>query len=266
MLGSTTAWSASLPIQDEYMIMDLARASKIQGVISQGRKDKPWEFVKNFTVQYSLDGSSWQEIPGIFRGGSWQRKEAREFFPKIVEGRYLKLVVKSWNEWISMRAAALVCKSRAIMPAPKRDACSSIQTNPSESARTYSSVFNNEAPGTGHAQSMLDSPQGWSAAVPAAGQYMVLDVGKVRSMSGVIMQGRKDKPWEFVKRFEAKYSSDGSAWHDVNQTFFFAEKPYRNMIRRWSFQEPVKARYLKLVVLSWNSWISMRAGLFLCAA
>jgi len=259
MLNSTSAWSASVAVPDEYMIMDLGRVSKIEGVISQGRKDKPFEFVKTFTVQYSIDGSSWQDIPGTFKGGS---QEVKGIFPKMVEAHYLKLAIKSWSSWISMRAGALLCNKAA--PTAPKFACNSILFNPTESDRSYSSVYQNEAPGIGHARSMLDSPQGWSAAVKAAGEYMIMDMKEIALISGVVVQGRKDKPWEFVRRFEVQYSLDGSTWLNVSQTFFFAHKPYRHMIRRWTFKELVKARFLKLVALSWNSWVSMRAGVFLC--
>ena len=37
--------------------------------------------------------------------------------------------------------------------------------NPSENKRNYSSILNGDAPGTGYAQSMLDSPKVWPRVV-----------------------------------------------------------------------------------------------------
>ena len=44
--------------------------------------------------------------------------------------------------------------------------------NPSDEARTYSSVIFNDKRGTAHARSMLDSPQAWSTAVLDLLQYV----------------------------------------------------------------------------------------------
>jgi len=275
MLDSTSAWSAHLARKGEYVTMDLGHVGRIKGVITQKRKDKPWEYVKRFDVQYSSDGSHWHNIPGTFRGTSKWRGRFTGMFPEMVKGQYLKLLPKTWHAWISMRAGALLCNSRAIMdrlkvntgmPTPKLGRCNEIIYNPDESHRAYSTVYLNDAPGTGHRQSMLDSPQAWSAGRAAVGEYMTMDMGEIAEVRGVITQNRKDKAYEMVRRFKVQYSIDGSTWQDIHQEFSFAREPYRNMIMRWRFKELVKARYVKLVVQSWNAWVSMRAGLFLCEA
>ena len=50
-------------------------------------------------------------------------------------------------------------------------------SEPSEHARTYSSVYSGDAIGTGHARSMLDSLQAWSASQNAPGEWMQIDLG-----------------------------------------------------------------------------------------
>ena len=59
----------------------------------------------------------------------------------------------------------------------------------STTARYYSSVYQNDAVGTGHAQSALNSPGAWRAQTNAAGQWMVMDAGEPIKMSGVITVG-----------------------------------------------------------------------------
>ena len=71
-----------------------------------------------------------------------------------------------------------------------------------ESKRSYSSVYNNDAKGTGHAQGMLDSPQAWSAGSSSVGQWMQMDLGADKQVSGVVTQPRGNN-YQFVKSFTA---------------------------------------------------------------
>ena len=64
------------------------------------------------------------------------------------------------------------------------------ELNPPESSRNYSTVFSNETPGVGHARSMLDSDQAWSAAHNLVDQWMEIDMGAKNFIAGVVVQGR----------------------------------------------------------------------------
>ena len=48
--------------------------------------------------------------------------------------------------------------------------------NPPESSRTYSSIHANNAIGTGHARSMLDSAQAWSSGSNSVDSWMQIDL------------------------------------------------------------------------------------------
>merc|ERR1719199_1942989 len=62
--------------------------------------------------------------------------------------------------------------------------------NPAESTRYYSSIWDNNAKGTGHAASALDSSQGWSAEGNAANSWMQLDLGSDKTVNGIVVQKR----------------------------------------------------------------------------
>lgn len=65
--------------------------------------------------------------------------------------------------------------------------------------------------GTGHAQSMIDSPQAWTAAHNANGEWMTIDAGENIRMTGVVTQGRADAQ-EWVTSYSVQTSSDGTVW------------------------------------------------------
>jgi len=248
-LDSLQAWSAKQASVGEYMIMDMAGVTEIGGVITQAREYSS-EYVSSLTVQYSTDGSTWQEVAGTFAGSTAVSKlEAK--FPLVIAARYLKLVAQSWNAWISMRAGTLLCTPP----------CLTATFNPGEASRTYSSVHNDDAPGVGHAQSMLDSTQGWSAKQCQVGEWMIMDVGHVAWIKGVITQARADLTWEYVTSFTVQHSSDFSDWDAMSGTFTGSSTVDKLEAK---FPAMVRARYVKLVVQSWVNWVSMRAGILAC--
>jgi len=131
--------------------------------------------------------------------------------------------------------------------------------NPSEQARAYSSVWDNNAIGTGHARSMLDSLQAWSAATNSVGQWMQVDLGATKKIVGTVVQGRANLD-QWITKYKVRYSTNGSSWRDVPGEF--AGNIDRHTKRRTSFTA-VSARYVRFVVQSWHKHISMRAGVLL---
>jgi len=129
--------------------------------------------------------------------------------------------------------------------------------NPPEGDRTYSSVWGDDAIRTAHARSMVDSPQAWSARTSAAGQWMRIDAGEFVPVSGVRAQGRNDLQQK-VTAFTVQHSTDDSTWTNVDggATFTDASGSFDAL-----FTTPVIARYIRINVVSWESVISMRAGL-----
>ena len=132
--------------------------------------------------------------------------------------------------------------------------------NPPECDRTYSSVYSNQACGTGHAQSMIDSPQAWSAGSNTVGQWMRIDAGSTLPVYGVQIQKRRQYvPAQYVTAFTVQHSNDDSAWSDVDggATFTGASG---NFEARFA-AAPIMAQYIRITAVSWVAHVSMRAGL-----
>jgi len=132
------------------------------------------------------------------------------------------------------------------------------QENPVEAQRSYSSVYSNEAPGYGHARSMLDSAQAWSPARPAVNEWMQIDLGVVKSVVGVVTQGRGHG--QRVTGYTVSTSTDGSTWTPVNNAQQFSGNTDQGTKVPHRFS-PIDARYVRFYVKTWNSWPSMRAGI-----
>ena len=139
--------------------------------------------------------------------------------------------------------------------------------NPPEEARHYSSVWEGDAAGTGHARSMLDSQQAWSAQRNHVGEWMVMDAGSEMRLVGVVVAGRGHSGTDqVVEKLRMDVSNDGSTWREVSEargvvTGLVPDRPTRKV--NLLFATEVSARYVRLTVLAWRGHISLRAGLLL---
>jgi len=269
MLHVKSAWRAKVDEPGQYMVMDMGKVTKIKGALTQARSKRTFEHVKIFTCEVSKDGKSWEEVEGKFIGSA-RTSPVESQFPKAFDARYVKIVVQQWNAHVSMRAGAILCEQQDEMlkrietkKMPKEEDCSWVRLNPPETARTYSSTFWDDAPGTGHAESMLDSAQAWTAAEDKVGEYMIMDLGAEVVVRGVLTQARMDRPWEYVRKYTVEYSTDGSTWEEEGE-LLTSSNSYERM-KEGKFSELIKARYLKLVIKKWKKRISMRAGAMVCA-
>ena len=142
--------------------------------------------------------------------------------------------------------------------------------NPAESARSYSSVHSNDAVGTGHARSMLDSAQAWSAQTNSAqawsaglnmpGQYMTISLGSVQTVTGVVTQGRADGWSQWVSSYKVQTSSDCSVYSDVDGGRVFSGNVEMYSKVPNFFSAAVQASCVRLLPQSWVNHMSMRAG------
>jgi hypothetical protein len=145
-----------------------------------------------------------------------------------------------------------------------------------ESARSYSSVYANDAPGTGHARSMLDSEHawsavsdaestadGWSASTNTVGQYMTISLGSVQTVKGVVTQGRNYFQFgasQWVSSYKVQTSPDCSVYSDVDGGRVFSGNAEGYSKVPNFFSAAVQASCVRLLPQSWVNHITMRAG------
>merc|ERR1711939_192475 len=132
-----------------------------------------------------------------------------------------------------------------------------------EDKRTYSSVWDNNAIGTGHARSMIDSEQAWSAKTNQAGEWMQLDLGEAKTVVGTVIQPRGEN-YQYVTEYTVSTSLDGNSWTDVAGSYDGHATDLKENI--FSDGASVRARYVRLIVQSWSGHASLRADVLLVAS
>ena len=129
-----------------------------------------------------------------------------------------------------------------------------------EDMRSYSSVWSNEAVGTGHARSTIDSPQAWSAKTNQAGEWIQLDLGETKTVVGTVIQPRGED-YQYVTAYTVATSLDGSSWIEVAGTYDGHGSELKEHI--FSGGAVVRARYVRIIVKTWSGHISLRADVLL---
>jgi hypothetical protein len=129
--------------------------------------------------------------------------------------------------------------------------------NPDETLRSYSSVWGNDAIGTGHARSMLDSLQAWSSLHSQAGHWMQIDLGDPIFVAGVVTQGRNAHD-QRVTTYRVEHSLDGSSFSNVAGTWTGNSDSHTRVTS--VFHSAFWARYVRIFPQTWSGHMSMRAG------
>lgn len=172
-------------------------------------------------------------------------------------GLYSKNILGQWNDEF-LGSPTGTCRL-VFVDETVGTAADAITLNPSESSRSYSSVWDGNWIGYGHARSMLDSPQAWSAQYNNTNQWMTLDLGSSVKVSSIITQGRQNYP-QWVTTYYVKYSTNNSTWNDVDGNRVFNGNTNQTTKVENIFNTPVQARYIKIMPIAWYNHVSMRAG------
>ena len=106
---------------------------------------------------------------------------------------------------------------------------------------------------------MLGSPKSWSAGSANAGEWMRIDAGSVTSIYGVRIQ-RRAYYLQYVTQFSVEYSTDDATWTGVDGGRIFDGPTDEGQVDAF-FANPVTARYIKITVVEFWNFPSMRAGL-----
>jgi len=143
-------------------------------------------------------------------------------------------------------------------------ACVGVEQSTPEEKRKYSSTWDDDAIGTGHAQSMIDSPQAWSARNNAAGEYLTITLALESQVIGVVTQGRHGGYNQWVTSYYIQTSIDGVTFEDYNGGQVFAANSDADTKVYHEFGTAVDAQYVRFVVKDWAGHISMRADVLIC--
>lgn len=211
-------------------------------------KRKRWDYCKPKTI---LSGVFYRS----YQGSSAKKNTVKNImFNKIERARYVWIYPVKWSGHMSLRCDVYTTKTA------KYDL---IVGNHPENSRTYSSIWGNNRIGTGHARSMINSAQAWSAKSRSGiGEWMVINMGYEKKIGGIIIGSRKGRyKYQYVTKITVSTKSDTGEW--VNQLIDVEAITRPGEIKKIEFNGIVLTQYVKITILGSNSHPSMRADVLL---
>jgi len=265
MLDSQQAWSAGQNRVGEWMVIDAGNVVRLIGIVVMTRGHSATDqLVQMLRVEVSDNGVAWREVSAGLATGlnpNDSTRQAHLRLPTEVRARLVRLTVLAWHAHISLRAGLLIAEEQQ----PSRLPSIERVLNPPEEARQYSSVWDGDPRGQGHARSMLDSQQAWSAGQNRVGEWMVIDAGNVVRLIGIVVMTRGHSATDqLVQMLRVEVSDNGVAWREVSAGLATGLNP-NDSTRQAHLRLPteVRARLVRLTVLAWHAHISLRAGLLI---
>ncbi|CAH3022884.1 unnamed protein product [Porites evermanni] len=262
------AWCTRANNRNQWLKVDFSRPMKITKILTQGRQDAA-QWVTYYKVSSSLDGVHWQvyrfkNSDKIFRGNNDQNSIKIQALTPPVYGRFIRIHPWSWYRHISMRVEFYGCKTDPCdIPLGMQDG----RITPS--MLTASSMYNHYyGPWNArlHARNYGSTRGGWIAKYRNRNQWLQIDFGTKSRVKRICTQGRYDAN-QFVKSYTVSFSVKGDKfvpYKEGRRTRLFQANIERYYVVCHRFFRPFIARYVRINVRSWYSYISMRVELFGC--
>ncbi|XP_045417689.1 lactadherin isoform X1 [Lemur catta] len=277
--GIVNAWTASNYDKNPWIQVNLLRKTWVSGVVTQGAsRVGTHEYVKAFKVAYSLDGHKFTLIQDteksadkVFVGNVDNNGLKLNLFKTPVETQYVRLfpVLCQWA--CTLRFELLGCELNGCSePLGLKD--HAIPDKQITASSTYK-TWGLQAFGWYPFYARLDNQgkfNAWTAATNNASEWLQVDLGSQREVTGVITQGARDfGSIQYVASYKVAYSNDGRTWTEVRDSSTGKSKIFpgnsdNNSHKKNIFEAPVLARLVRILPVAWHNRITLRLELLGC--
>ncbi|XP_066295702.1 uncharacterized protein [Branchiostoma lanceolatum] len=260
------AWCAGQDVRGQWLQVYLGVVA-VSGVITQGR-DQSDQRVTSYTLHFSWDGTTFtphksQDLSDrVFEGPSDRTTPVTHLLDVPVVTKYVRFVIETWEVSICMRTEVLGCRNIACLEPlgmedrsipDSRITASSVR---SVNHKTYHGRLNS-----------LEGQSAWVAGVNERGQWLQIDLGGTAVVHGVVTQGRATYD-QWVTSYKLQHSWNGRSWTTITDTDgsdkIFTGNADRSTRVTHILSPPVAARYVRFVVQTFITHMSMRVELLGC--
>ncbi|XP_022069387.2 coagulation factor VIII [Acanthochromis polyacanthus] len=255
--------------------VDLQRPTLLHGLLTQGVRSKLRDhYITFFTVSYSLDQESWTTYIGNntrqtsrFRGNrDSSRVKENRFFPPLV-ARYIRIHPYQFVQRPALRLELLGCdlNSCSFPLGLQRQ----LNDTSFKASSHYSSLLRSWKPNLARLH-LEGSANAWRPKNNNPHEWLQVDLGKVRRITGVITQGARSLLTQMmVTEFSVTFSPDGQSWSSVLEENSQREKiftgnndPDEEALN--VFNPPLFGRFLRIHPRGWINDIALRLEVLGC--
>ncbi|KAI8516785.1 hypothetical protein Bbelb_053660 [Branchiostoma belcheri] len=105
----------------------------------------------------------------------------------------------------------------------------------------------------------------WAAETNTIGEWLQVDLGEKKRVTGTIIQGRNRDYPQWVTSYKLQYSVDGRRWVTCDGSKNFPGNTDRNTPVTNLLDSPIGARYVRFLPQTWKTHMSMRVEVLGCS-
>nr|XP_043901503.1 neuropilin-1a-like [Solea senegalensis] len=217
-------WTPSDDTIKEWIQVDLGFLRFITAIGTQGaisKETKKHYFVRSFKVDLSSNGEDWVPVKEgpkqkIFQGNHNAMDEVHALLPKQSLARYVRIRPMTWEQGICMRFEVYGCRTSDYPCSGMLGMVSGQISDAQISASSYADrgwVAENAR--------LLTGRSGWTGQQtkqPFRNEWLQVDLGQDKFVSGVLIQGGKHRDRNvFMRKFKVGYSLYGEDWTFIKE-------------------------------------------------
>uniref|UniRef100_A0A8C2P815 Uncharacterized protein n=1 Tax=Capra hircus TaxID=9925 RepID=A0A8C2P815_CAPHI len=259
--GIVNAWTSSNYDKNPWIQVNLLRKMWVTGVVTQGAsRAGSAEYVKTFKVAYSNDGHQFQFIQAagqlgekIFVGNRNNSGLKINLFDSPLETQYVRLVPIICRRGCTLRFELLGCElDGCTEPLGLKD---NTIPNKQITASSYYKTWGLSAFSWFPYYARLDNWgkfNAWTAQTNSASEWLQIDLGSQKRVTGIITQGDDGVTWTEYKDPETSKSK------------IFPGNMDNNSHKKNIFEVPFQARFVRIQPVAWHNRITLRVELLGC--
>ncbi|XP_044061159.1 coagulation factor VIII [Siniperca chuatsi] len=272
--GFINAWMGRNKMS--WIQVDLQKPTLLHGVQTQGVRAKLRDnYITFFTVSYSLDQETWTTYRGnstrhtnIFYGNMDSSKVKHNHFSPPFVARYVRIQPLNFVQKPALRLELLGCDLNSCsLPLGLQKRL--IPDSSFSASSFYSPLMRSWSPALArlHQEGSVNS---WRPKNNNPHEWLQVDLGKVRRITGVITQGARSWLTQMmVTEFSVTFSHDGHLWRSVLEESSQREKIFTgnndsDEEALTVFDPPVFGRYLRIHPRGWMNDIALRLEVLGC--
>jgi len=297
-LNSTVGsnWAAMAPLDtNQYFQVDLGRVRTVSGVATQGGHNAA-QWITSYIIQYSNDGTNFTNYNGgeILSANTDQNTVVRNDFSPRINARYVRFNPQTFQGHITGRFEVYETKGNAIFQIEgtsergfnaNLDLAPTFNVSIGGQSLTFSRTTINVVVAAGLESGAIPDSQlsassfllshtkadsgrlnmagsNWIADGSDTNPYFQVDLGRIEIVSAVASQGRQDFP-QWVLTYSIQYSNDNVNFTDYNGGAVFTANTNQNTIVRNDFSPLIRARYIRILPLSFNTRVAGRFEVYI---
>ncbi|XP_019639599.1 PREDICTED: uncharacterized protein LOC109481455 [Branchiostoma belcheri] len=264
----------------QWLQVDLGEMKRVTGTIIQGQQRGAERWVTSYKIRYSADQTVWTTYAGsdgsdmVFPGNTDTNTPVTNLQDNPIAARYVRFYPQTWHNYIAMRVEILGCSNTRI---PKTNWNSSVCLDPL--GMEYGVI-----PDVRITSSSITSPDyqpyfgrlygvrgggGWAARTNVIGEWLQVDLGEMKRVTGTVIQGRQRDYEQWVTSYKLRYSADQTVWttyagSDGSEMVFPGNTEMRTPVTNL-LDNPIAARYVRFYPQTWHNYIAMSVEILGCS-